>query len=69
MDFLMIDRDCNTIKGPATSHIMNVEVYFILVIMGIEYAINLGGQEITDTKNGCRSMNIYRQSIEAMKIK
>jgi hypothetical protein len=46
MDFLMIDRDCNTIKGPATSHIMNVEVYFILVIMGIEYAINLGGQEI-----------------------
>lgn len=46
MDFLVIDSKCNTIKGSVTSDLTNVEVYFILVIMGVEYAINLGGQEI-----------------------
>lgn len=46
LDLLMIDKECNTIEGSAISDIMNVEVYFVLVIMGIEYTINLGGQEI-----------------------
>lgn len=63
MDFFILDENLNRIQDCSNSEGFTAEIYFVLTIMGIEYAINLGGREIHRYKEWYQKNN-YKSPLE-----